>query len=173
MKGAYVRKILALVIGGLLAIASLLISLPANAVIVPDDGGFIDTQTCEDGGGIPYTVSVDWNYKYVDAAGTTRVSVNPLVIERDDADAGSAADAGVDLHFDVYSHGTNQIQHVLIDGLDLDFAADDQASFNPRNPVSDANDTYIRVKVGTDGDGLGNCEWLYFVQPAGIDFRAV
>ena len=166
------RKILALVIGGLLAIASLLISLPANAVVEPEGYGFTDTQTCEDGGGIPYTVTADWNYKYEDPAGKTRVSLT-FMIERDDADAGPAADAGVDLHWDVSSHGTVRwTQHKVIDGLDLDFAADDQATINARNPISDANDTFLRVKVGTDGDGLDNCEWLYFYQPAGIQFRA-
>lgn len=150
-----------------------MLATQAQAAVVPDAQGFIDTQTCEDAGGIPYTVSVDWNYKYVDPAGTTRVSVNPLVIKRDDADAGPAADAGVDLHFDVSSNGTVRwTQHKLYNGLDLDFAADDQASFNPRNPVSNASDTFIRVKVGTDGDGLGNCPWLTFVQPAGIGLRA-
>lgn len=167
-----VRKILALVIGGALALASLLISLPANAEIVPDDGGFIDTQTCEDAGGVPYTVSAHWRFKYEDPAGKTRVSLI-FVVERDDGDAGPAADAGVDLHWDVSSHGTVRwTQHRIIDGLDLDFAADDQATINARNPISDANDTFLRVKVGTDGDGLDNCEWLYFIQPAGIEFRA-
>jgi hypothetical protein len=165
------RRLLASLVAVVLTALGLLIATPAQAAVVPDGQGFIDTQTCEDEGGIPYTVSVDWNYRYIDPAGNTRVSVNPLVVERDDADAGAAADAAVDLHFDVYSFGTAKIQHKRTT-VDLDFAADDQASFNPRNPRSDAGDTYIRVKVGTDGDGLGSCDWLYFDQPAGIDLRA-
>jgi hypothetical protein len=166
-----VRKILATLGGGVLALAGALVAVPAQAVVVPDDLGFIDKQTCEDDGGVPYKVKVDWNYKYVDPAGTTRVSVNPLVIKRSDADAGPAADAGVDLVYRVYSHGTTLIQSQSFDGFDLDFGVDDQASFNPRNPVSDAGDTKITVIVGTDGDGLGNCPLLTFVQPVGIQFR--
>lgn len=152
--------------------AGAVLATPAQADVVASELGFIDTQTCEDAGGVPYTVSVDWNYKYEDAAGVTRVSVNPLVVERDDADAGKAADAGVDLHFDVGDRGFKaNVQHKLFDGLDLDFAADDQASFNPRNPRSNAGLTQVRVKVGTDGDGLANCPWLTFVQPSGIGDR--
>jgi hypothetical protein len=166
-----VRKIFATLGGGALAIAGALVAVPAQAEVVPDDLGFIETLDCEDDGGVPYTVSVDWNYKYRDAADNTRVSVNPLVIERDDGDAGPAADAGVDLTYKVFSHGTTLIQSRSFDGIDLDFAADDQASFNPRNPISDAGDTKITVIVGTDGDGLGNCPLLTFVQPVGIQFR--
>lgn len=166
------RKLLTGFSAAALTITGLIFATPAQAAVVPDGQGFIDTQTCEDAGGIPYTVSVDWNYKYDDPAGTRRVSVNPLVVSRDDGDAGPAADAGVDLHFDVSSHGTVRwTQHKVYNALDLDFAVDDQASFNPRNPVSNAADTFIRVSVGTDGDGLGNCPWLTFVQPAGIGLR--
>lgn len=165
------RKILATLGGVALALAGALVAVPAQAEIVPDDLGFIDKQSCEDDGGIFYKVKVDWNYKYVDAAGNTRVSVNPLVIRRPDADAGPAADAGVDLNYRVVSRGTTVIQNQSFDGIDLDFGVDDQASFNPRNPISDAGDTFIRVVVGTDGDGLGNCPALFFIQPPGIDFR--
>ena len=75
------------------------------------------------------------------------------------------------VRYRVYSNGISKIQDRSFDGVDLDFAADDQASFNPRNPRSNANDTKITVIVGTDGDGLGNCTLLTFVQPAGIAFR--
>lgn len=149
-----------------------LMAVPASAAVVPEGLGFVDTQTCEDQGGVPYTVSVDWNYKYENAAGNTFVSINPLRINRDDADAGPAADDGVDLHFDVQKGAAHtNVQHKVYDGLDLDFAADDQASFNVRNTYSNAGVTRVRVKVGTDGDGLNNCPWLYFVQPAGIQDR--
>lgn len=166
------RKLLTGLSAAALTLAGLALATPAQAAVVVDGQGFIDTQTCEDAGGIPYTVSVDWNYKYVDPNGTTRVSVNPLVVSRDDGEAGPAADAGLDLHFDVSSHGTVRwTQHKVYSGLDLDFGIPNQASVNPRNPVSNANDTFIRVSVGTDGDGLGNCPWLTFVQPAGIGLR--
>src|SRR5215212_8080463 len=120
------KRITGAALGGVASLALLLGgATPAQAAVVPDGVGFIDTQTAEDAGGVPYTVSVDWNYKYVDAAGTTRVSVNPLVVRRDDGEAGAAADAGVDLHFDVYYSGGATIQHKVYDGLDLDFAVDD------------------------------------------------
>jgi hypothetical protein len=158
-----------------LAVAGALVAVPAQAAVVPDGQGFIDTKTCEDAGEIPYTVSVDWNYRYDDPAGVRRVSVNPLVVERNDADAGPAADAGVDLRYRVYSGQPDGslvlIQDLSFDGLDLDFAADDQASFNPRNPRSRALVTRILVTVGTDGDGLGNCPVLTFRQPVGIGFN--
>ena len=45
------------------------------------------------------------------------------------------------------------IQHKVYDGLDL--GADLSVTFNPRNAKSDVGDTRIRIKVGTDDDGLG------------------
>lgn len=166
------RKLLTGLSAAALTLAGLALATPAHAAVVPEELGFVDTQTCEDVGGVPYTVSIDWDFKYDDPAGTRRVSVNPLKIVRDDGEAGAAADAGVDLHFDVSSHGTVRwTQHKVYSGLDLDAGTDDTLYLNPRNPVSNANDTFIRVSVGTDGDGLGNCPWLTFVQPAGIGLR--
>jgi len=133
-------------------------------------GAITETIKVEDKGGVEYTLSVKWNYKYVDAAGTTRVSVNPLIIKRPDATAGPAEDDGVDTHWDVYS-GTSQIQHKVYDGIDLDVAADDQVTFNPKNPKSNVGVTKIRIKVGTDGDGLGSSDWVFFNQPAGLPTR--
>jgi hypothetical protein len=137
-----------------------------------DDVGFIQTATVEDDGGVAYTISVDWNYKYKDPAGATRVSLNPLKITRSDSelvDAGLAEDSGLDVHFDVSSHGTVRwTQHKLIDNADMDYGVDNQWSYNPRNPISDASDTFIRVRVGTDGDGLGSSDFVYFYQPEGI-----
>jgi hypothetical protein len=72
------------------------------------------------------------------------------------------------VHFDVRNDGVKIIQHKVYDNIDLDVAADDQASFNPRNPVSNIGDTDVRVKVGTDGDGKPSSAWLYFVQPDGL-----
>lgn len=156
-------------------IMSALMITPVSAAIEADGQGFIDTQTCDDVGNVPYTVSVDWNYRYDDPANVERVSVNPLRINRDDDDAGPAADAGVDLRYRVYTGNASgtvtRIQNKVYDGLDLDFAADDQATFNPRNPRARAGVTKVTVIVGTDGDGLGNCPLLTFTQPAGIGFN--
>lgn len=164
------RKITAIlaVLSGV--IMSALMITPATAVTVPEGQGFIETQRCHDAGNVGYQVSVDWNYRYEDPAGNQRVSVNPLRIKRADADFPRAADAGVDLRYRVYSTNT-LIQNKLFDGVDLDFGADDQASFNPRNPRSNATVTRVTVIVGTDGDGLGNCPLLTFRQPAGIGFN--
>jgi hypothetical protein len=175
MKGAYMkrmRRILASMAGVVMVAASALVATPAHAVLVPDGVGFQDRRTCEDAGGVLYHILVDWNYKYIDAAGNRRVSVNPLLIRRPDGEAGPAADAGVDVNFDVYSgraDGTFYlIQRVRYDGIDLDFGVDDSVAFNPRNPLSRALITRIKVQVGTDGDGLANCPWLTFRQPVGI-----
>jgi hypothetical protein len=171
------RKILYPILGVLLAVVGALFAVPAQAVAptittTPDGVGFIQTATVEDDGGVAYTISVDWNYKYKDPAGATRVSLNPLTITRSDselADAGLAEDSGLDVHFDVSSHGTvHWTQHVLIDNANMDAGVDNQWSYNPRNPISDASDTFIRVRVGTDGDGLGSSDFVYFYQPEGI-----
>ena len=156
----------------------LLSTVPAHAAI-PTDGTTVDpvtkavtqVQSVEDDGGVKYTISVTWVKKYYDPAGTLRVSVPSLIVYRDDADvvaAGEPEDAGLDIHFDVRNHGTTIIQHKNLDNVDLDYASDNRASFNPRNPRSDVGDTDIRVRVGTDGDGLGASDWVYFVQPEGL-----
>lgn len=170
------------------AALSLGLTLPAQAAIpgdgtVPDGVGFIQTKSTTDAGGVKYTISVDWNYKYV-YQGVTRVSVNPLVVYRSDANVlatGNPEDAGLDLHFDVYNSSGTQIQHRLYDGIDLDAGPDNKASFNPANPRSNANDpddpndsySYIRVKVGTDADGKGSSPWVIFPQPESIGTKPV
>lgn len=181
------KKLFTGIAAGLTGLATAVaLTSPASATI-PDDGivaegdGFVQTKSTTDAGGVKYTISVDWNYKY-DYQGVTRVSVNPLVVYRSDANVlatGNPEDAGLDLHFDVYNGSGTQIQHKLFDAVDLDADADNQASFNPANPRSDADvedvdDTYsyVRVKVGTDGDGKGSSAWVIFPQPAGIGFKS-
>jgi hypothetical protein len=176
-----------------------LAALPASAAI-PTDGVHPDTDTdgagtadtadgsitvvksTVDEGGVKYTISVKWNYKYV-YQGVKRVSVNPLVVYRSDANVlatGNPEDAGLDLHYDVYNSSGTQIQHKLFDAVDLDANADNQASFNPANPRSNANDpddpddpySYVRVKVGTDADGKGSSPWVIFAQPENLPTKA-
>lgn len=181
-----VRAILGGTLASALTVGLGLFAAPAQAAIPADgtvaDGlGFIQTKSTADAGGVKYTISVDWNYKYT-YQGVTRVSVNPLVVYRSDANVlatGNPEDAGLDLHFDVYNSSGTQIQHKLFDAVDLDAAADNQASFNPANPVSNADDSddpddtfsYVRVKVGTDGDGKGSSPWVIFPQPESIGFK--
>jgi hypothetical protein len=168
--------------------AGALFATPAQAAI-PADGVYVDTdtdgagpldtadgsilvvKTAKDDGGIPYHFAVKWVKKYRDPAGTLRVSVPSLVVYRSDGDVtakGQPEDAGADIHFDVRDHGTTIIQHKNLNNVDLDAAADNRVTFNPRNPVSDVGDTDIRVRAGTDGDGLGASDWVYFVQPEGL-----
>lgn len=179
-----IRKIL---VGGIGAAALVLTSLVTTgsaqaAPVVVDttgvvtvdngDGTFTQTASVEDEGGVLHTFTVKWVKKYKDPAGATRVSVPSLVDKRTDADtveAGESADAGEDIHFDVSSHGTVRwTQHKNLDGVDLDESTDDQVTLNPRNPLSDANDTFIRVRAGVDGDGAASSRFVYFVQPEGV-----
>lgn len=142
----------------------------ASAAVVEDANGFVDTKTLVDDGGVPYVVSVDWNKLYRDAAGTLRASVNPLVVKRTDASviaAGEPEDAGLDIHWDVINPSGYFNQHKNLNNVDLDFAADNVATFNPRNPKAHGAGAVIRVRVGTDGDGLGSSDWAYFRQSAG------
>jgi hypothetical protein len=140
-----------------------------------DLGGVLQTATCRDGGDIAYKITLKWNYLYVDAAGVTRASLSNLVISR--AWDSRADDEGIDLHFDVYQNppGTQplvQIQHKLYDGLELiegsGTARDHTVAFNPRNPISNPADSFLRIKVGTDNDGKTNCPWIYFIEPSGL-----
>lgn len=156
---------------------SALIATPANAVT--SSGG------CNDGGGIRYTASVDWNYRYESTNDVIRASVSNLDIRRADTEI-RADDAGFDVRIKVYSTNT-LIQHKFFDGYDSAAndndtvtTADDfhQAVFNPANPVSNgddpasATDTYSKVvlTIGTDSDGLGDCS-ITFRQPAGLPFN--
>ena len=147
--------------------APLVITEPTAA-----DGSITQHATVEDGGGVAHTFTIVWQKKYKDPAGATRVSVPSLVDKRTDADtvdAGESADAGEDVHFDVSSHGTVRwTQHKNLDGVDLDEGTDDQVTFNPRNPISDANDTFIRIRAGVDGDGAASSAFVYFYQPEGV-----
>lgn len=168
---------LALALGGLgigatSAIAAPVVNTDGVVTVNNGDGTFTQTASVEDAGGVLHTFTVDWVKKYKDPAGATRVSVPSLVDKRTDADtvdAGESADAGEDIHFDVSSHGTVfWTQHKNLDGVDLDDYTDDQVTLNPRNPISDAGDTYIRVRAGVDGDGAASSRFVYFVQPDGV-----
>jgi hypothetical protein len=179
-----VRKIAASTLGvGALVAVGLLGATPAQAAPVVDesgvvtnpvaaDGSITQTAAVEDEGGVLHTFTVKWAKKYKDPAGAIRVSVPSLVDVRTDEDtteAGESADAGEDIHFDVSSHGTVfWTQHKNLDGVDLDDATDNQVTLNPRNPISDAGDTYIRVRAGVDGDGKKSSRFVYFVQPEGV-----
>jgi hypothetical protein len=154
-------------------------AIPADGVVA-DGEGFLVTKSTTDAGGVKYTIQVDWSHKYT-YQGKTRVSVPRATVYRSDANVlahGSPEDAGVDLFLRVYSSNT-LIQNKVWDGIDLDAGADNQVSVNPANPVSNADivgvaDAYssVRIKVGTDSDGLGNSPWVVFAQPSGIQFQA-
>lgn len=137
----------------------------------PTTGSIVEKVSVKDAGGVQYDLSIQWNNRYNDPAGTLRASVSKLKIHRSDAqviDAGEPEDAGLDLHYDVYNPSGNQIQHRVFDDINLDDAADNVATYNPRNPKSGADAAKVRVKVGTDGDGLGSSRWVIFYQPAGL-----
>ena len=154
-----------------------LAALPAQAVTT--SGG------CNDGGGIRYTASVDWNYRYESVNEVIRASVSNLDIRRADSEI-RADDAGFDITLRVYSTNT-LIQKKIFDGYDPTLntngtatTADDfhQVILNPANPRSngddpaDAGDSYSKVvlTIGTDADGEGNCT-ITFRQPAGLPFN--
>lgn len=154
-----------------------LLAVPAQADVDgaqstdPISGAITEKVTVKDAGGVAYDLTIKWNKRYKDAAGTLRASVNPLTIHRSDAqviDAGEPEDAGLDLHFDVINPSGTIIQHRVFDDVNLDDGADNVVSYNPRNPKSDADAAKVRVKVGTDGDGLGSSRWVIFYQPAGL-----
>lgn len=175
-------KRVAATVGAVALPIALLGVLPAHADVDgtqspgPTAGSIIETVSVKDAGGVQYDLSIQWNNRYNDAAGTLRASVNPLKIHRSDVqviDAGEPEDAGLDLHFDVINPSGTIIQHRVYDDINLDDGADNVASFNPRNPKSDADAAKVRVKVGTDGDGLGSSRWVIFYQPAGLPIKTV
>lgn len=176
-----IRRILASVGAGALIALGLGAVTPASAV-VPADGvvvqkdaagnvtGVTETKTVKDAGGVPHTIQAKWGKKYKDPVGKIRVVLS-FTVYRSDAlteAGGEPADAQEDVHWDVSSHGTVRwTQHKYVT-VDLDDAADNQASFNARNPVSDANDSFLRVAAGVDGDGAANSPFAYFYQPEGL-----
>jgi hypothetical protein len=150
-------------------------AIPTDGVVVDRaaDGSIVsvtETRTVKDAGGVPHTFAVKWGKKYKDPAGKIRVVLS-FVDYRSDAlteAGGEPADAQEDIHFDVSSHGTVRwTQHKYLT-VDLDAAADNQVSVNARNPVSDANDSFIRISAGVDGDGAANSPFVYFRQPEGL-----
>jgi hypothetical protein len=171
------RGLLAAVAAGSFAVA--LTSAPAQAAI-PTDGTTTDPVTgavtqvksAVDKGGVKHTFKIVWTKEYKDPVGKIRASVPTLTDYRSDeltVAGGESADAGEDVIFAVSSHGTVRwTQYKNFDGIDLDDAADDQVSFNPRNPVSDEGKTFIKIQAGVDGDGAGNTPFVYFYQPAGL-----
>lgn len=168
------RKLLTGLSATALTLAGLALATPAQAVVTQSGG-------CNDGGGVHYSASVDWNYRYESTSGI-RASVSNLRIERLDSEI-RADDAGFDVRIKVYSTNT-LIQNKFFDGYDPAPTADavltagvqpaHYAVFNPANPISngdvpDVNDTYSKVvlTIGTDADGLGDCT-IIFRQPAGL-----
>lgn len=166
---------------GVAALPFGLAALPAHADVdgtqsTDAAGAITETVSVKDAGGVQYDLSIKWNYRYNDPAGTLRASVNPLKIHRSDVqviDAGEPEDAGLDLHYDVINPSGTIIQHRVFDDINLDDGADNVSSHNPRNPKSDADAAKVRVKVGTDGDGLGSSRWVVFYQPAGLPIKVV
>jgi hypothetical protein len=138
--------------------------LPAPVVSITQ------VKTAKDAGGVPHTFKVVWGKKYKDPVGKTRV-VLAYTVYRSDAlteAGGEPADAQEDIHHDVSSHGTVRwTQHKYLT-VDLDAFADNQVSVNARNPISDANDSFIRINAGVDGDGAKNTAFQYFYQPEGL-----
>ena len=172
-----IRRALAGLAGLGLTAALSLAALPAQAVT--------QAAACNDGGGIRYDASVDWNYRYEATGDVIRASVSNLRIERLDSEI-RADDAGFDVRIRVYSTNT-KIQDKFFDGYDPAATADAQltagvqpahfAVFNPANPVSNGDrvgiaDGYSKVvlTIGTDSDGLGDCS-ITFRQPDGLPFN--
>lgn len=159
------RKLLTATATAALTAAGALIALPAQAVVTQSGG-------CNDGGGIHYSATVDWNYRYESTSGI-RASVSNLDIRRADSEI-RADDAGFDIRLRVYSTNT-LIQNKVFDGYDpTDQGAYHNVVLNPANPrsngdVPDVADTYSKVvlTIGTDADGLGDCT-IVFRQPAGL-----
>ena len=170
------RKIFAVLTGAALALTLGVGAANADSagtIVTNADGSKTETVAgIPDAGGVKHTFKVTWGKKYKDPAGTIRVQAYDLKVIRSDAATeagGEPADAGADVYFRVSSHGTVRwTQNKVYDGIDLDFSTDDQVTFNPRNPVSDVGDTFIQIKAGVDGDGLGNTRWVTFVQPVGL-----
>jgi len=171
------KKILIPFVGALLTIIGVLFAVPAQAAI-PADGTTTDAttgyvtqvKTVKDAGGVPHTFAVTWGKKYKDPAGKTRVVLSFKDYRSDAATeaGGESADAQEDLHWDVSSHGTVRwTQHRYVT-VDLDAGADNSVYENARNPISDANDSFIRISAGVDGDGAANSPFAYFYQPEGL-----
>lgn len=159
------RKLLTATATAALTAAGALIALPAQAVVTQSGG-------CNDGGGIHYSATVDWNYRYESTSGV-RASVSNLDIRRLDSEI-RADDAGFDIRLRVYSTNT-LIQNKVFDGYDPTAGPGyHYVKLNPANPrsngdVPDVADTYSKVvlTIGTDADGLGDCT-ITFRQPAGL-----
>ena len=166
-----IRRALAALAGLGLTAGLALTALPAQAVT--------QAGACNDGGGIRYTASVDWNYRYeVRQRCDPGQRVQPR-IRRADSEI-RADDAGFDVALRVYSTNT-LIQNKFFDGYDP--AASGHSyhhghCLNPANPRSNGDDpagiadSYSKVvlTIGTDSDGQGNCT-ITFRQPDGLPFN--
>lgn len=156
-----------------------LVGLPAHADIDgtqtgPAGGPIVETVSVKDEGGVQYDLSIKWNNRYYDAAGTLRASVSDLTVARKDAqvvEAGEPEDAGLDAHYDSINPSGVIISHRVFDDIYMDAGVDNIVKFNPRNPKSGGDKAKVRIKVGTDGDGLGSSRWVIFYQPSGLTIK--
>jgi hypothetical protein len=141
----------------------------------PITGSIQEKVSVKDAGGVQYDISILWRNRYKDAAGTMRVSVSDLAVHRSDKQvvaAGEPEDAGLDAHYDSINPSGAIISHRVFDDLYMDAGADNIVKFNPRNPKTGVDAAKVRIKVGTDGDGLGSSRWVVFYQPPGLPIKA-
>jgi hypothetical protein len=166
------RKILTALSASAIIAAGALIASPAQAVIPTE---IRQSGACNDGGGVLYQARIQWNYTYVDHAGNTRASVNPLQFGTGEDTDGAAIDNRVR----AYSwHSSDSTLHKIQDrihfegedGNDSELVNDVQV--NPKNPLSAPLKSKVTVVLGTDGDGLGNCK-ITFLQPDGLPLKVV
>jgi len=167
------RKIITTLVGaGALVATGALTALPAHSVIPTE---IRQSRSCSDGGGVLYQARIQWNYTYIDRAGTRRASVNPLQFgTSEDTD-----EAGIDNRIRVYSfHVSDGLLHKIQDRIHYEgedsntdpLTNDVQA--NPKNPTDHPLHSQVTLVLGTDGDGLGNCK-VSFVEPDGLPFKGV
>lgn len=170
-----VRKAL---VGGVSAAALALGGLALGAAPAQAATNVVQNGSCVDGGGVLYSASIKWNYRYVGTGDVVRASVSDLEIRRSDTEV-RADDSGFDVGIKVYNgspSGSTLIQNKFFDAYDPAAGPGyHYAKFNPANPVSNGdrvgvNDSYsfVVVKVGTDSDGFGDCT-ITFKQPDGLD----
>jgi hypothetical protein len=164
------RKILTGLSVVALTAAGALISSPAQAV-----GEIRQSRSCNDGGGVLYQARIQWNYTYIDHAGTRRASVNPLQFGTGEDTDGAAIDNRVRVYSFRVSDGLlhkiqDRIHYSGEDGNDSELVNDVQV--NPANPTDHPGLSKVTLVMGTDNDGLGNCT-VTFVEPAGLPFKVV